>query len=74
MKIEKINDNQIRCTLTKEENEDNRDYILAKGGFTLEKEQKFLRKRPSEQLRIRSRISGTMWHPVSGSSGAERRT
>ena len=36
------------CTLTKEENEDNRDYILAKGGFTLEKEQKFLPGAPSD--------------------------
>ena len=36
------------CTLTKEENEDNRDYILAKGGFTLRKERKFLPGEPSD--------------------------
>lgn len=36
------------CTLTKEENEDNREYILAKGGFTLEKERKFLPGEPSD--------------------------
>ena len=36
------------CTLTKEENEVNREYILAKGGFTLEKERKFLPGAPSD--------------------------
>ena len=36
------------CTLTKEENEDNREYILAKGGFTLLKERKFLPGAPSD--------------------------
>ena len=48
--------------------------LVRKSTKKLEKEQKFLRERPAGQLRIRSRISGTMWHPVSGSSGAERRT
>ncbi len=36
------------CTLTKEENEDNRDYILTKPGFSLEKERKFLPGEPSD--------------------------
>ena len=36
------------CTLTKEENEDNRDYILGKAGFRLEKERKFLPGEPSD--------------------------
>ncbi|MBP3803732.1 MAG: 16S rRNA (cytosine(967)-C(5))-methyltransferase [Oribacterium sp.] len=36
------------CTLSKEENEDNRDFILSLPGFTLDKEKKFLPGEPSD--------------------------
>ncbi|SFG56598.1 transcription antitermination factor NusB [Oribacterium sp. WCC10] len=36
------------CTLSKEENEDNRDYITSLGGFRLVKERKFLPGEPSD--------------------------